>query len=85
MNTGKSIFPQTMEHLPLPAFRRCVQRYGGNYKAKTFSCLDQFLVMAFVQLSYRESLRDIEACLQAILYQKTTSFSCDTCKLSTGI
>jgi len=55
-----------MEHLPLPAFRKCVQRYQGDYKVKTFSCFDQFLVMAFAQLSYRESLRDIEACLQAM-------------------
>ena len=66
MNTGKTIFAQVMEHLPLPEFRKCVQRYSGDYKAKTFSCLDQFLVMAFAQLSYRESLRDIEACLRAM-------------------
>ena len=66
MNTGKTIFVQGMEHLALPAFRRCVHRYHGNYKVKTFSCLDQFLVMAFAQLSYRESLRDIEACLRAM-------------------
>jgi len=66
MNTGKTIFAQVMDHLPLPAFRRCAQRYRGNYKVKTFSCLDQFLVMAFAQLSYRESLRDIEACLLAM-------------------
>ena len=66
MNTGKTIFAQVMEHLPLPAFRKCVQRYGGNYKVKSFSCLDQFLVLAFAQLSYRESLRDIEACLWAM-------------------
>lgn len=66
MNTGKTIFAQTMAHLPLPAFRQCVERYGGDYKIKTFSCLDQFFVMAFAQLSYRESLRDIEACLRAM-------------------
>ncbi len=66
MNTGKTIFAQVMDQLPLPAFRKCVQRYGGDYKIKTFSCLDQFLVMAFAQLSYRESLRDIEACLRAM-------------------
>ena len=66
MNTGKTIFAQVMEHLPLPAFRKCVQRYDGDYKIKTFSCLDQFLVMAFAQLTYRESLRDIEACLRAM-------------------
>ena len=66
MNTGKTVFAQVMEHLPLPDFRKCVHRYDGNYKVKTFSCLDQFLVMAFAQLSYRESLRDIEACLWAM-------------------
>jgi len=66
MNTGKTIFAQAMAHLPLPVFRKCVQRYGGDYKIKSFSCLDQFLVMAFAQLSYRESLRDIEACLRAM-------------------
>jgi len=66
MNTGKTIFAQVMEHLPLPALRKCVHRYQGDYKVKTFSCLDQFLVMAFAQLSYRESLRDIEACLRAM-------------------
>jgi len=66
MNTGKTIFAQVMEHLPLPAFRKCVQRYGGNYKVKSFSCLDQFLVMAFAQLTFRESLRDIESCLRSM-------------------
>ena len=66
MNTGKTVFSQLMEHLPLPEFRKCVQRYYGNHKVKTFSCLDQFLVMAFAQLIYRESLRDIEACLRAM-------------------
>lgn len=54
-----------MEFLPLYEFRRCVERYGGNYKIQSFSCLDQFLCMAFAQLTYRESLRDIEACLRA--------------------
>src|SRR3990167_8518306 len=66
MNTGKTVFAQLMEHLPLHEFRKCTNRYKGNYKIKTFSCLDQFLVMAFAQLSYRESLRDIEACLRAM-------------------
>jgi hypothetical protein len=51
--------------LPLTTFRRCVARYGGEHKVKTFSCLDQYLCMAFAQLTYRESLRDIEACLRA--------------------
>ena len=66
MNTGKTVFSQIMEFLPMPEFRRCVQRYGGNYKVKSFSCLDQFLCMAFAQLTYRESLRDIEACLRSM-------------------
>jgi transposase len=54
-----------MEFLPLYEFRRCVERYDGNHKIQSFSCLDQFLCMAFAQLTYRESLRDIEACLRA--------------------
>lgn len=65
MNTGQTIFSQVMEHLPLSDFRRCVQKYRGDYKVKSFSCLDQFLCMAFAQITYRESLRDIEACLRA--------------------
>lgn len=65
MYTGSLVFSQVMEHLPMHIFRRCVQRYSGNHKIKTFSCLDQFLCMAFAQLTYRESLRDIEACLRA--------------------
>jgi transposase len=65
MNSGKSIFAQLMDFLPSKAFRRCVTRYQGDYKLKSFSCWDQFLCMAFAQLTYRESLRDIEACLRA--------------------
>jgi hypothetical protein len=65
MNQGKLVFAQLMEHLPLSSFRRCVQRYAGEHKVKSFSCLDQFLCMAFAQLTYRESLRDIEACMRA--------------------
>jgi len=65
MNSGKSIFAQLMDFLPAYEFRRCVKRYQGNYKLKSFSCWDQFLSMAFAQLTYRESLRDIEACLRA--------------------
>jgi hypothetical protein len=65
MNQGKLVFAQVMEHLPLTTFRRCVARYRGERKVKTFSCLDQFLCMAFAQLTYRESLRDLEACLGA--------------------
>src|SRR6266498_6097399 len=65
MNAGRTVFAQLMEFLPLPDFRRCVERYRGDYKVQHFSCLDQFLCLAFAQLTYRESLRDIEACLRA--------------------
>jgi hypothetical protein len=65
MNSGKTIFSQLMDFLPRYEFRLCVQRYNGNYKVKSFSCWDQFLSMAFAQLTSRESLRAIEACLRA--------------------
>jgi hypothetical protein len=65
MHTGKLVFAQLMEHLPLTTFRRCVARYSGHHKVKRFTCLDQYLSMAFAQLTFRESLRDIEACLRA--------------------
>lgn len=66
MHKGKTVFSQLMAHLPLHTFRRCVTRYRGNHKVRSFPCLDQFLCMAFAQLTYRESLRDIEACLRAM-------------------
>jgi len=65
MHTGKLVFAQLMGHLPPMVFERCVARYGGNYKVKSFSCMDQYLCMAFAQLTFRESLRDIEACLRS--------------------
>jgi|SRR5450432_1224215 len=65
MYSGKLVFSQVMEHLPLHTFRRIVARYAGERKVHSFSCLDQFLCMAFAQLTYRESLRDIEVCLRA--------------------
>ena len=65
MHEGQLIFSQVTDHLPLHTFRRYVQRYQGERYVKQFRCLDQYLVMAFAQLSYRESLRDIEACLRA--------------------
>jgi hypothetical protein len=64
MNSGQTIFSQLMEFLPTYEFRQCVKCYNGNYKVKSFSCWDQFLSMAFAQLTYRESLRDIQACLR---------------------
>ena len=65
MHQGQLVFAQLMKHLPLTTFRRCVARYAGEHKVKSFSCLDQYLSMAFAQLTYRESLRDIEACLRS--------------------
>jgi hypothetical protein len=65
MNSGKTIFAQLMDFIPSSyEFRRCVERYHGEYKIKSFSCWDQFLTLAFAQLTYRESLRDIETCLR---------------------
>src|SRR6201989_3536829 len=65
MPEGHYVFAQVMQHLPLPTFRRCVERYGGEHKVKRFSCLDQYLCLAFAHLTWRESLRDIEPCLRA--------------------
>jgi IS4 transposase len=65
VNCGQSIFSQLMDFVPHYEFQKCVQRYNGQHKVKTFSCWDQFLTMAFAQLTYRESLRDIQACLRA--------------------
>jgi len=65
MYAGKLVFSQVMEHLPLHVFHKCVDRYNGDFKIKDFTCLDHYLCMAFAQLTYRESLRDIEACLRA--------------------
>jgi hypothetical protein len=66
MYTGRTVFSQIMESFPVQDFRACVERYQGDYKVQSFSCLDQFLTLAFAQLSYRRSLRDIEACLRAM-------------------
>jgi hypothetical protein len=66
MNSGSTVFSQIMALLPIKQFHRCVERYGGEHKVKSFSCMDQFLALAFAQLTYRESLRDIEACLRAM-------------------
>jgi hypothetical protein len=65
MHTGNLVFAQLMEFAPWHTFRRLVAKYRGDFNVRTFSCLDQFLSMAFAQLTYRESLRDIEACLRA--------------------
>ena len=65
MNSEQTIFSQLMDLIPYYEFHKCVERYKGNYKIKSFSCWDQFLCMAFAQLTFRESLRDIQACLRA--------------------
>jgi len=66
MNRGKTIFSQIMSLIPEREFRECVERYNGNYRARNFTCKDQFLVMSFAQLTNRGSLRDIESCLTAM-------------------
>jgi hypothetical protein len=66
MYSGEIVFAQLMEFLPRHEFDRCVRRYGGNGRVRGFSCRDQFLCMAFAQLTSRESLRDIETCLRAM-------------------
>src|SRR6266705_776608 len=66
MNAGRTIFSQVLDHLPWYEFQKCVTRYRGDYQQKSFSCWDQYLCMSFAQLTYRESLRDIEACLRSM-------------------
>jgi hypothetical protein len=66
MFAGRTVFAQLIDHVPPHEFHKCVARYGGNCKFRGFSCLDQFLCLAFAQLTFRESLRDIEACLRSV-------------------
>ena len=66
MNSGRTVFSQLIQHLPHKEFHKCVSRYQGDHYLKSFSCWDQYLAMAFAQLTYRESLRDIEVCLRAM-------------------
>ena len=66
MNLGRTVFSQILEHLPAYEFQKCVARYRGDAHLRGFSCLDQYLAMTFAQLTYRESLRDIEACLRSV-------------------
>ena len=66
MNQGKTIFAQVMQSIHRQEFQRCVSRYGGDYRVRSFSCRDQFLAMCFAQLTFRESLRDIQACLDSL-------------------
>ena len=66
MNLGKTVFSQLMSLLPDYEFNKCVARYNGDYRIKEFTCKEHFLIMSFAQLTYRDSLRDIESCLQAM-------------------
>src|SRR5271157_5445814 len=66
MHTGRFVFAELMAHLPHKEFQKCVTRYDGDHHRRSFSCWDQYLAMAFAQFTYRESLRDIEACLGAM-------------------
>jgi hypothetical protein len=66
MNTDRIVFSQIMDFIPKHQFNQCVRRYRGNYRLRKFSCFDQFLCMAFAQLAFKESLRDIETCLRAM-------------------
>jgi len=66
MNSGRTVFAQLFDHLPTHEFNKCIHRYQGHRRLRAFSCRDQFLCMAFAQLTYRDSLRDIETCLRAM-------------------
>ena len=74
MNLGRTVFSQLISHLPDREFRRCVARYHGGRRSRGFSCWDQFLCMAFAQLTYCESLRDIEACTQGRPFQELLQY-----------
>ena len=65
MHLGKTVFNQVMDWVHPEQFRRCVTRYQGNYKVRNFSCWEQFLAMGFAQMTFRESLADIEVCLRS--------------------
>src|SRR5574337_69086 len=66
MHTGRIVFAQVLDFLPIRTLYQCVHRYRGHYRVRRFTCYDQLLCMAFAQLTYRESLRDIETCLRAL-------------------
>jgi hypothetical protein len=66
MYQGQIVFSQVMDFLPQKKFRQCINHYNGNYRVRSFTCYDQLLCMAFAQLTYRGSLRDIECCLRAM-------------------
>ena len=66
MNQGRIVFSQIMDYFPLRQFKTCVNRYRGDHRVRTFTCLDQYYCMCFAQLTGRESLRDIEVCIRAV-------------------
>lgn len=66
MSNERTVFSQILDFVPKHQFRACVNHYNGNHRVKSFSCFDQYLTMTFAQLTYRESLRDIETCLRAL-------------------
>ena len=70
MYTGKTLFAQIMDFLPWKTFHRLVSRYDGDHRIRTLPCAEHFRALAFAQLTYRESLRDIEACLSVTLFEK---------------
>jgi hypothetical protein len=81
MSAKGLIFAQLMDLIPRHEFNACVKRYGGDHRLRQFSCRDQFLCMAFAQLTFRESLRDIETCLRSLgptLYR--AGFRCRVCR-----
>jgi len=84
VNCGRTVFSQILDHLPWYEFQKCVLRYRGDYQQKSFSCWDQFLCMAFAQLTYRESLRDIEACLRSMSGERNSSGGQERCGSSEG-
>jgi hypothetical protein len=75
MNPGRTVFSQLIVYAPSKEFQKCVARYRGDAHLRGFSCWDQYLAMAFAQLTYRESLRDIEACLRSITAVRLTRWS----------
>ena len=83
MNVGKSVFAQLMSLVPWYEFGKCVDKYGGDYKVQKFTTRQQFLVMCLAQLTRRESLRDIESCLNAILEKLNLTCIWHQVKLST--
>jgi Domain of unknown function (DUF4372) len=84
MHTGRVVFSELIAHLPHKEFQRCVARYDRGSQGRKFSYWDQYLAMAFAQLTYRESLRDIEACLRSVTGNSTISVPWQDCAYHSG-